>query len=186
MTWMNSDALLVKFGTEEAASARGGEFGTTDQGRHVIEFTIDYLDAQSTSNLALGSVATTANPLTGSRVRIPEGFIPEFLETTAVVAFTSSGTIGTSTMVIGGLKASDETAYDVDGLTTTSFVGSVYDATNEKVLVQVGATGAGDDYGVAYTENVVICVANSQHASHPYTAGVLKCRLVGRYGLASV
>ncbi len=186
MTWMNSDALLVKIGTEEAASARGGEFATTDQGRHVIEFTIDWKDAQSTSNLALGSVATTANPLTGSRVRIPECFIPEFLETTAVVAFTSSGTIGTSTMVIGYLKASDETALDVDILTTTSFVGSVYDATNEKVLVQVAATGAGVGYGVANTENAVICVANSQHASHPYTAGVLKCRLVGRYGLASI
>lgn len=186
MTWMNSDALYVKFGTEEAATARGGEFATTDQGRHVIEFTIDWKDAQSTSNLALGSVATTANPLTGSRVRVPTGFIPEFLEATATTAFTSSGTIGTSTMVIGYLKASDETALDVDILTTTGFVGSVFDAANENTLVKVGVTGAGAGYGVANTENAVICVANSQHASHPYTAGVLKCRLVGRFGLNSI
>lgn len=186
MTWTNSDGLFVKFAKEESASARGGEYAATDQGRHVIDFTIDWKDVQSTSNVALGSVATVANAQTGSRVRIPAGFIPEFLETTAVVAFTSGGTIGTSTMVIGTLKASDETAYDVDGLTNTSFVGSLFDATNEKTLTQVAATGAGDDYGVAYTENVVICVANSQHASHPYSAGVLKCRLVGRFGLASV
>jgi len=186
MTWMNSDGLYVKFAKEESASARGGEYAQTDQGRHVIEFNIDWKDVQSTSNLALGSVATTANPETGSRVRIPEGFIPEFLEATAAVAFTSSGTIGTSTMVIGYLKASDETALDVDILTTTSFVGSVYDATNENTLVKVGTTGAGVAYGVANTENAVICVANSQHASHPYTAGVLKCRLVGRFGLASI
>jgi len=186
MTWLNSDGLLVKIAREEAASARGGEFATTDLGRHVIEFTIDWKDVLSATAAALGSVATTANPLTGSRVRIPAGFIPEYLETTAAVAFTSSGTIGSSTMVIGTLKASDETAYDVDGLTDANFVAGVFDNTNQSVKVTIGATGVGDDYGVAYTENVVICAANSAHASHPYTAGVLKCRLVGRFGLASI
>lgn len=186
MTWINSDGLFVKFAKEESASARGGEFAQTDLGRHVIEFTIDYLDVQSATAAALGSVATTANPQTGSRVRIPEGFIPEYLETTATVAWTSSGTIGTADMTIGTLKAADETAYDVDGLTTTSFVGGVFDNVNQSVKVTIGATGVGDDYGVAYTENVVVCVANSGHASHPYTAGVLKCRLVGRFGLASI
>ena len=186
MTWMNSDALLVKFGNEEAASARGGEFGTPDQGRHVIEFTIDWKDTTSTTNRALGSVATTANPLTGSRVRIPTGFIPEELHITNAVALATDGTMATATLVIGGLKASDETAYDVDGLTTTSFTCDLVNAAGETVLIKVGATGAGDDFDVAYTENVVICVANSQNALHALTAGVLKCRLVGRFGLASV
>ena len=187
MTWINSDGLYVKFAGEEAASARGGEFATTSLGRHVIEFTIDWKDVQSTSNLALGSVATVANVQTGSRVRIPTGFIPEAVELLPTTAFTSSGTIGTSTMVIGYLKASDETALDVDILTTTSLAASVLDAVSEgPTVVKVGTTGAGVGYGVANTENAVICVANSQHASHPYTAGVLKCRLIGRFGLNSV
>lgn len=187
MTWINSDGLFVKFAKEESATSRGGEFAATDLGRHVIDFTIDWKDAQSTSNLALGSVATVACPQTGSRVRIPTGFIPEVLEILPTTAFTSSGTIGSSTMVIGYLKASDETALDVDILTTTSFVGGVFDAVSEgPTLVKVGTTGAGAGYGVANTENAVICVANSAHASHPYTAGVMKCRLIGRFGLNSV
>jgi hypothetical protein len=188
MAWTNSDTLYVKFGNEESASARGGEYATTDQGRHVIEFTIDWKDVQSTSAVILGGVATVANPQIGSYgVQIPEGFIPEQMETTALVAFTSSGTIGTSTMVIGTVKASDRTtALNLDAFTTTAFVGSVFDATNENVVVKTGVTGVGDGYGIASTENGLVVVANSQHASHPYTAGVLKCRLIGRFGLASV
>lgn len=183
--WTNSDGLTIKFGTEEAATSRGGHYGTDDQGRHVIEFLIDWKDVLSATPAVLGSVATVADPQTGSfGVVVPKGFIPEFLETTAVTAFTSSGTIGSATMVIGTKKASDRsTELDHDGFTTTSFVGGVFDATSENTLVKVGTTGAGDDYGVAMTENGVIAVSNSAHASHPYTAGRLKCRLVGRYGL---
>jgi hypothetical protein len=186
---MNSDGLHVKFGAEEAAHGRGGEFAALDNGRHVIEFTIDWKDALSATNAILGSAATVAYPQTGSKgVVIPEGFIPEFLEVTPVVAFTSSGTIGSATLVIGSKKLSDRsTEFDHDGLATTSFAASVLDATAEgPTVIKVGTTGAGDDYGVAYTENVVISCSNSQHGSHPYTAGVAKCRLVGRFGLATV
>lgn len=186
MAWINSDALRIKFGNEEAASSRGGEYAATDQGRHVIDFTIDWKDCLSATAVILGDAATVANPITGSRVFVPKGFIPEQMETTALVAFTSSGTIGTSTMVIGTNKQADETALNADAFTTTGFVGSVFDAADENVVIKIGATGAGDGYGIATTENAVISVANSQHASHPYTAGVLKCRLIGRFGLASV
>ena len=189
MSWTNSDGLYVKFGTEESANARGGEWAHMDQGRHLIHFTIDWKDVQSATHSILGSVATTANPQTGSfGVLVPEGFIPEFLEVTPVVALTSSGAIGSADITIGTKKASDRsTEYDHDGLATTSFVCGVLDATAEgPTRIKVGTTGAGDDYGVAYTENAVITVANSGHASHPLTAGVLKCVLAGRYGLASV
>ena len=188
MSWLNSDTLFVKYGTEEAASARGGEYEDFDQGRHVIEFTIDWKDALSATAAVLGSVATVANPIVGTfGVFVPEGFIPEEMETTAVVAFTSSGTIGSADLEIGLKKASDRsTVYDADAFTSTSFVGSVFDAANEKVLIKNGATGVGSAFGVALTENTVVAVRNSAHATHPYTAGVLKCRLIGRYGLASV
>jgi hypothetical protein len=186
MSWMNGDGLFVKYGREEAAVARGGEYGTPDMGRHVIEFIVDYRDAQSTSSVIIGANATAYATGTPG-VLIPAGFIPEELVLTATTAFTSSGTIGTSTLVLGSVKASDRsTAYDVDGLTTTSFVLGVLDATSEDVIVNVGTTGAGDDFGVAYTEAVYICAANSQHASHPLTAGVARCRLIGRYGLSVV
>lgn len=185
MVWVNSDGLTVKFGTEESATSRGGHYGTDDQGRHVIEFLIDWKDLLSATAAILGSVASVADPKTGSLgVQIPKGFIPEFMETTAVTAFTSSGTIGSATMEIGLIQADDRsTALNADAFTTTGFVGSVFDATNEDVLIKTGATGAGDQYGVAVTANGLIAVRNSAHGSHPYTAGRLKCRLVGRYGL---
>ena len=185
MVWQNNDGLTVKFGTEEAATSRGGHYSQDDQGRHVIEFTVDWKDLLSATPAILGSVATVADPRTGSfGVVVPKGFIPEFMETTAAVAFTSSGTIGSATLLIGTKKASDRsTELDHDGFTTASFVGGVFDATNENTLVKVGTTGAGDDYGVAMTEAGVIVVSNSAHASHPYTAGKMLCRLVGRYGL---
>jgi hypothetical protein len=185
MVWNNLDGLTVKFGLEEAATARGGHYGTDDQGRHVIEFTIDWKDLLSATAAILGSVATVADPRIGSQgVAIPKGFIPEFMETTATTAFTSSGTIGSATLEIGTIKASDRTtALNSDAFTTTAFVGSVFDATNENVLVKTGATGAGDQYGIAVTENGLIAVRNSAHATHPLTAGVLRCRIVGRYGL---
>jgi hypothetical protein len=185
MVWQNGDGLTVKFGTEEAATARGGHYSEGDQGRHVIEFLIDWKDLLSATAAILGSVATVADPATGSiGVVVPKGFIPEFMETTAVTAFTSSGTIGSATMEIGLIKASDRTtALNADAFTTTGFVGGVWDATNENVLVKVGTTGAGDQYGIALTEAGLIAVRNSAHGSHPLTAGRLKCRLVGRYGL---
>jgi hypothetical protein len=190
MGWVNSDNLYVKFGREEAAVARGGEFGTADQGRHVIEFKINARDVQSATDSILGSLATIAAPTTGSYgVVVPEGFIPEFLEVTTAIAFTSTGTIGTSTMLIGTIKASDRvTELDFNGLATASFVGSVFDATAEgPTIIKVGTTGAGDDYGVAFAETGLISVSNSQHASHPYVTtdpcGELRCRLVGRFGL---
>ena len=187
MSWMNSDGLFVKFGKEEAAIGRGGTIAEGDQGRRVITFTIDWKDVLSATAAVLGSVGTTANPQTGSMgVWVPEGFIPEQMETTALVAFTSSGTIGSSTLVIGLKKASDRsTDLNADGLTTTAFVGSLFDATNENQVVKTGSTGCGDQYGIALTENAVISVSNSAHASHPYTAGVLRCRLMGRYGLSA-
>lgn len=186
--WINSDGLTIKFGTEEAAVARGGTYSQDDQGRHVIEFTIDWRDLLSATANVLGNVATVAQPITGSEgVIVPRGFIPEFMETTALVAFTSSGTIGSATMEIGLTRASDRsTVLNAAAFTTTGFVGGVWDATNENVLVKTGTTGAGSQYGVAVTEKGLVAVRNSAHATHPLTAGVLKCRLVGRYGLTAL
>lgn len=188
MSWMNSDGLYVKFGNEESANARGGMHIVPDQGRHVYEFTIDWKDCLSATAAILGSVATVASPLTGSRgVVLPTGFVPEFLEVVTATAWTSSGTIGTADLEIGLKKASDRsTVYDADAFTTTSFVGGVFDAANETTLVKSGTTGVGSAFGIALTEDAVITVRNSGHASHPYTAGVLKCRLVGRYSLNGV
>lgn len=176
MTWLNNDGLFVKFGKEEGALARGGE-NAGRQDVHELEFLIDYRDALSATAAILGR-ATWLLPVGTEGVVVPKGARIEALETVVVTPFQSSGTIGTSTLVIGTKKISDySTELDHDGLTTTSFVGSAFDAAGERVYIVPGVTGAGDDYGVTMTESGIICVANSQHGSHPFTAGKLRCRL---------
>lgn len=178
--WKNNDSLWVKFGRDEAVSAVGGEVQKTGN-QHVIEFDVNYTDALS----------ATASVLNGSEgdgfgVMIPKGAVPMEFEVWVEVPFTSSGTIGSATLVIGTKKASDRsTELDHDGLTTSSFVGSVLDGAGELTVVKPGVTGAGDDYGVVASENGVVCVANSAHASHPFTAGKARCRLIYTYTVAS-
>lgn len=173
--WTNSDGLVVKFGSDEGDPVKGGEvqnFGDL----HVTQFDIDYTDALSATAAVLGSASATNDGAYG--VMIPKGARIKGLEVSVITAFTSSGTIGSSTMVIGMKKWSDlSTELDHDGLTTTSFVAGVLDAAGEITYVKPGVTGAGDDYGTSLAEAGVICVANSAHASHPYTAGKARCRL---------
>lgn len=170
MTWFNNDGLYIRYGTEESALARGGEIETDDT--HEVIFDIDYTDALSATTAIIGASAGSYG------IVVPEGARIEALETVVTTAFTSSGTIGSATMVIGLKKDSDlSTELDHDGLTTSSFVAGVLDAAGERVYIVPGVTGAGALIGTTLSESGVLCVANSAHASHPYTAGKVRCRL---------
>lgn len=173
-TWTNNDGLLVKFGTDEAALARGGE-RTDVLGNHVIEFVVNYADALSATAAILGASAGSYGVL------VPKNLFIEEIEFVTETAFTSSGTIGSATLVLGLIRDDRTTTYDVDGFTTTSFVAGVLDAAGEKTVLRVGGTGAGALIGTELANNGYIVVANSAHASHPYTAGSVRVRIVGHY-----
>lgn len=177
MTWINKDGLNVKFAREEANKVSGGDV-TPHGDRYRYEMYIPFSEVQSTAQVIAGSVA---NP--GSQgVILPKGFFIEHLETVAETPFTSSGTIGTSTLQIGLVKASDRTtAYSATGLTTASFVGSLIDGQGERQTVQLGSTGCGASVGTLLTEDVVVSAGNTQHASHPFTGGVLKLSILGYF-----
>ena len=181
MSWMNKDNLYVKFGRDEAQKVLGGEFQGSD-GRHVFEFVIPYSEVQSATKVILGSVS---NP-NAFGVVLPKGLFIDAMNTEAEVAFTSSGTIGSSTLQIGLVKASDRsTDYDADGLTSTSFVGSAFDAAGETVNFTAGSgTGYGSALGTALTEDTIVSVMNSQHSSHPYTDGRMRVRVFGHFPAA--
>lgn len=176
MAWQNTDGLYVKFGKEEAALSRGGEISNSS--KHELQFVVDWTDLLSATYSLLGSVSTLTGSGASLGVSVPEGARIEAIETVVLTAFTSSGTIGSSTLGMGLKKLSDRsTELDHDGFTTASFVGGVLDAVGERTYVVPGVTGAGALIGTTISENGLICVANTAHASHPYTAGKLLVRL---------
>lgn len=177
----NADNLFVKYGRDEAQKVLGGEFQGSD-GRHIYEFVIPYTEALSATKVILGSVS---NP-NAFGVVLPKGLFIDALNTEAEVAFTSSGTIGSSNLQIGLVKASDRlTDYDADGLTSTSFVGSAFDGAGETVnFTASSGTGYGSSLGTTLTEDVVISVMNSQNASHPFTDGRMRVRVFGHFPAA--
>ncbi len=175
--WLNKDNLNVKFGRDEANKVLGAEYSVMD-GRHIYEFDLPYTEVQSTSAVVIGSVGNPG----AIGIVLPKGLYIDEVDVEATTAFQSSGTIGSSTLSIGMVKMDRSTTYDVDGLTTTSFVGSTIDTAGETTKITVGTTGYGSAIGTTLTEDVILTALNSQHASHPFTtAGVAKVRVIGHF-----
>jgi len=168
---VNADGLLVRYGASEAVVTKGGAKPLIN-GAHEVEFDLSYTDVAS---------ATTAIPGSDAfGVVIPKGARVEEVETVVTTAFTSSGTVGSGTFVLGLKKASDRsTELDHDGLLTSSATGTALGlaTVGSKVTTKVSGTGAGALLGTSISENGVITVANSAHASHPFTAGAIKVRV---------
>lgn len=178
MTWINNDGLVVKFAKEEGVASRGGEVSTLDDGSHVYPFYINYTDINASVQILGAGSGVDAGSI---GIVLPKGLYIEELETVAEDAFTSSGTIASATLALG-LKLMDRsTELDHDGLLTTSFTGGNIDSAGEKTVVRKGSTGAGALIGTALTNNGVIVVQNSTHATNPYTAGKLLVRVRGYF-----
>lgn len=175
--WVNSDGLVVRFGSDEGDKILGGSISTRD-GKVMYEINIPYTEIASATDAVVGSVSGTSN---GSRgVMLPKGLRIEAIETLVTAAFTSSGTVTSSTLVLGLKKASDlSTELDHDGFLTSSFVGSKLDAVGERNYQEVGTTGSGALIGTTLSENGVLSCSNSAHASHPYNGGALRVRIFG-------
>jgi len=168
--WTNSDGLVVKFGSAEGDALKGGVVLAGSDGVYKTQFDIDYTDALSATYTVLGSASASTDGALG--IQIPEGARIKAIEVIVETAFTSSGTIGSSTLGLGLKKWSDlSTELDHDGFLTASFVGGVLDAVGERSYITVGSTGAGALIGTTLAEDGVICLANTAHGSHPYTAG---------------
>ena len=175
--WMNSDGLYVKFGGDEADLIKGGHM-IDGANKHQLELIVDYTDLLSATAAVLGSASVTTDGTFG--ITMPKGARIEAVETVVQAAFTSSGTIGSATFVFGLKKASDRsTELDHDGFFTTAATGTVLGlaTVGSRIYTVVGSTGAGALLGTNISENGVISVSNSAHATHPYTAGKLRVRI---------
>lgn len=179
MSWFNSDGLYIKFGLEESKVAQGGEINNYDN-LHQYEFTIDYTEVLSATNAIIDG-GSSVGPY---GIILPKGLRVEEVETVVQSGFTSSGTIGSSTMQIGLISTADRTtALSATALLTTAATGTVLGlaTVGTKTVIRVGSTGAGAYLGTTLAANGIVAAANSAHASHPYTAGKLLVRVRGFY-----
>src|SRR5690242_834297 len=109
MSWVNGDGLYVKFGVEEGKSAQGGEVRVTND-LYELQFVIDYTEVGS----------ATAAIIDGGAARgpygivVPKGVRVKEFEVLTLTAPTSSGTVASSTLVIGTNDLDRTTAQDVD------------------------------------------------------------------------
>lgn len=177
MSWLNSDGLFIKMGKEEGASGVGGLVNSYE-GRIYINADVVFSDALS-ATYSIVDGGSTENGAYG--IVVPKGLRIEEVEVVVQTAFTSSGTIATSTFSLGLKQKDRSTELDHDGLTTVAFVGTNLDAVGEKAVVRVGSTGAGALIGTTLSQDGVLVVANTQHGAHPFTAGRAVVRIVGYY-----
>jgi hypothetical protein len=175
-TWTNNDGLFIRYGDDEAEVAKGGQL-STDGSLHEVEAILPWTDFDSATPLLPHSTDSFG-------VVLPKGARIEEIETVVHAAFTSSGTIGSSTLVLGLKKGSDRsTELDHDGFTTTSATGTALGlaTVGTKTVIRVGSTGAGALLGTTLAENGVLVASNSAHGSHPHTAGTVVIRIRYRF-----
>ena len=178
MSWRNADGLMVTFGTEKAEPAIGGSVGAADGYTKVIEVDLDYTD------FALAAaVVGTARGKSAHGVWLPTGAVVEKIEFSITALFgVSGGTADSVQFVIGTAGADDGVTVDVDDFTTTSFTGAQLsmEVVGNVVTVDPESTGAGDIYGVALAENLILIASNPTQATNILDEGAMKMRVFYR------
>ena len=188
MSWTNSDGLYIKYGGEEVAIARGGEYAVGQGANLVYEFAINGGTLASGKGDVLSATYGVLGEATGTEtgsfgVVLPKGLRITEVETFVETAFTSSGTIGSAVMSVGLKREDRTTELDHDGLLATGFTGTVggLATAGSMITTRVGSTGAGALIGTTLANDGVIVVANTAHATHPFTAGRLIVRVRGYF-----
>jgi len=126
-TWLNSDGLLVKFGTSEGVSEeRAGEYKTYGPLREV-EVEIEMTELPDADPFILNDV-----------VVIPKNAQIEEIETVVEVACTGA----TATLDFGLVRLDRTTELDYDGLLANAVL-TTLDAVGEKTVYRVGTATAG-------------------------------------------
>ena len=187
MSWINNDGLYIKYGAEEVAIARGGEY--VEAGRDVvIEFAINGSDTRTlTSSLgatSVGILGELGNESGAFGVVIPKGLRITEVMTFVETPFTASaGTVAAGSIVIGLKREDRSTELDHDGLLTSAFTGTVggLATAGSTNVVRVGSTGAGALVGTTLANDGVVTVSNNTQGTNTYNAGRLIVRVLGYY-----
>lgn len=157
MSWYNSDGLLVKFGTEEGAVGKAGEYVTTGPLR-MVEVTF-----------ALTGLGTAAAIL-DDHVVIPAGALIEKVTLVNKVLATSGGS---ATLNVGFIRSDRTTENDYDGLIAAGAL-ATFNTKGETVDYTVGSTAAGALLGTALTYDSYI---TADYDTAAFTAGTVSVRI---------
>lgn len=157
-TWMNSDGLYIKLGTDEATTAKGGEYSTLGPKR-IDEVKITLTDLNTSTQVILLDYAA-----------VPKNARIEEVEVEVETAATSGGS---ATLDVGLIRYDRTTELDYDGFVAAAAVATLNTAGKRLNLIN-GSTAAGALIGTTLA-NAGYFVAKAGTAV--FTAGVLKVRI---------
>lgn len=185
---INRDGLYMKYGVEEAAIARGGEYVEGEGSDLVFEFAINGSDVRTlTSSMNSTSVAGILGEQAGTEIGsfgvvLPRGLRIKEVEVFTETAFTASaGAIGSASLVLGLKREDRVTELDHDGLLTSAFVGTFIDGLGETTTVRVGSTGAGALIGTTLAQDGIVVVSNATHGTNTIANGRAIVRVRGYF-----
>jgi hypothetical protein len=162
---LNADGLYLKFGTERADPAMGGEYYSTGSLRE-IEFNLDLTTLADTSAILEGT----------DTLVLPKGYQIEEVETTTLTVATGA----TATLNLGLIRTNRSTAYDADGLIAVMPLANFSVVGEKNVFRAAGSSPTSATTGTGALIGTVL--ANAGHLvgdwdTAAFTAGVIKVRI---------
>jgi hypothetical protein len=157
MSWLNDDGLYIRYGTEEAALAKGGQYSGTGP-TEVIEFSITGTD--------LADAAAIVDRVTV----LPDNVQIEQIDILVDTAFTSAGS---AVLDIGVVDLDETSNADDDALVAAVALGAI-DAIGDKVELIQGTSGHGALVGTKTTKNTFVTASYDTAA---FTAGEARVRI---------
>lgn len=158
-TWLNTDGLYVKYGTDEATVNKAGTFGTMADGHQIVTDVV----------ITLTGLGTAAAIQSDSAV-LPSG---AFIEKVEVITETLATSGGSAVLNVGLIRLDRSTELDYDGLVAALALTAI-DAAGETTSLVEGGTSHGALIGTALAYPGLI---TADYDTAAYTAGVVRVKI---------
>lgn len=158
MSWLNSDGLLVKFGTEEATAGKGGATAIDGDRREVV------------MDIDLTLLNTSTATIIDDNVWVSKNARIEEVEVEVLTAATSGGS---ATLDIGFIRSDRSTELDYNGLVAAAALSTINTA-GKRLNIVAGGTAAGALIGTSLANNGLFV---AQAGTAVFTAGLIRVRV---------
>lgn len=165
--WVNSDGLLVLFGTDRARASRGGEYSVMGNGQHCASVIID-LKGTATAGGTFPTAASGNELIVADNVFIPAG---AFITKVRVTVLKEPTTSGSPNLDLGLVDQDRSTEIDFNGFLADADAFETGTDLGTVTEYVVGTTEAGALIGTKITNTGLITASPS---TADWTAGVIK------------